>query len=61
MAKKSMIAKANRTPKYSSRAVNRCKICGRPRAYIRKFGVCRICFRELASQGKLPGVTKSSW
>ncbi|MCC6936407.1 MAG: type Z 30S ribosomal protein S14, partial [Thermomicrobiales bacterium] len=40
---------------------NRCKLCGRPRAYIRKFGVCRICFRELASQGKLPGVTKSSW
>jgi small subunit ribosomal protein S14 len=61
MAKKSMIAKANRTPKYSTRAVNRCKICGRPRAYIRKFGVCRICFRELASQGRLPGVTKSSW
>ena len=61
MAKKSMIAKANRTPKYSTRAVNRCQICGRPRAYIRKFGVCRICFRELASQGRLPGVTKSSW
>jgi small subunit ribosomal protein S14 len=61
MAKKSMIAKANREPKYSTRAVNRCKICGRPRAYIRKFGVCRICFRELASQGRLPGVTKSSW
>lgn len=61
MAKKSMIAKAKRTPKYSTRAVNRCKICGRSRAYIRKFGVCRICFRELASQGKLPGVTKSSW
>lgn len=61
MAKKSMIAKANREPKYSTRAVNRCRICGRPRAYIRKFGVCRICFRELASQGRLPGVTKSSW
>lgn len=61
MAKKSMIAKAKREPKYSTRAVNRCKICGRPRAYIRKFGVCRICFRELASQGRLPGVTKSSW
>jgi small subunit ribosomal protein S14 len=61
MAKKSMIAKAARTPKYSSRAVNRCRICGRPRAYIRKFGTCRICFRELASSGKLPGVTKSSW
>jgi small subunit ribosomal protein S14 len=61
MAKKSMIAKAARQPKYSSRAVNRCRICGRPRAYIRKFGTCRICFRELASSGKLPGVTKSSW
>jgi small subunit ribosomal protein S14 len=61
MAKKSMIAKAKRTPKYSTRAVNRCNLCGRPRAYIRKFGVCRICFRELASQGKLPGVTKSRW
>lgn len=61
MAKKSMIAKASRAPKYTTRAVNRCKICGRPRAYIRKFGLCRICFRELASQGRLPGVTKSSW
>ena len=61
MAKKSMIAKANRTPKYSVRAYNRCKRCGRPRAYIRKFGLCRICFRELAVEGLLPGVTKSSW
>lgn len=61
MAKKSMIAKANRTPKYAVRANNRCKRCGRPRAYIRKFGLCRICFRELAVQGLIPGVTKSSW
>jgi len=61
MAKKSMIAKANRTPKFSTRAVNRCKVCGRSRAYMRKFGVCRICFRELANQGRLPGVKKSSW
>jgi len=61
MAKKSMIAKAKRVPKFSTRAVNRCMLCGRSRAYIRKFGTCRICFRELASQGKLPGVTKSSW
>lgn len=61
MAKTSMIAKANRTPKYSTRAVNRCKVCGRSRAYMRKFGVCRICFRELANQGRLPGVKKSSW
>ncbi len=61
MAKKSMVAKAQRTPKYSTRAVNRCRLCGRSRAYMRKFGVCRICFRELASLGRLPGVKKSSW
>jgi small subunit ribosomal protein S14 len=61
MAKKSLIVKAERAPKYTSRAVNRCKLCGRSRAYIRKFGVCRICFRELASVGRLPGVKKSSW
>ncbi len=61
MAKKSLIVKAQREPKYSSRAYNRCKVCGRSRAYMRKFGVCRICFRELASFGRLPGVTKSSW
>lgn len=61
MAKTSMIAKASRTPKFSTRAVNRCKTCGRSRAYMRKFGVCRICFRELANQGRLPGVKKSSW
>jgi small subunit ribosomal protein S14 len=61
MAKKSWIVKAARPQKYQVRHVNRCKLCGRSRAYIRKFGVCRICFRELASNGKLPGVTKSSW
>lgn len=61
MAKKSQIAKSMRTPKFEVRHRNRCKLCGRPRAYMRKFGVCRICFRELASTGKLPGVTKSSW
>ena len=61
MAKKSLIVKAARPPKYTTRAVNRCKLCGRSRAYIRKFGVCRICFRELASLGRLPGVKKSSW
>ncbi len=61
MAKKSMIAKANRPPKYSTRAVNRCRACGRSRAYMRKFGVCRICFREMANMGRLPGVRKSSW
>lgn len=61
MAKKSLIVKSMRPPKYAVRAHNRCKLCGRPRAYMRKFGLCRICFRELASSGKLPGVTKSSW
>ncbi len=61
MAKKSQIAKSMRTPKFEVRHRNRCKLCGRPRAYMRKFGVCRICFRELANTGKLPGVTKSSW
>lgn len=61
MASKSKIAKANRVPKYSSRLERRCKLCGRPRAVYRKFGVCRICFRELAEQGVIPGVRKSSW
>lgn len=61
MAKTSQIVKSMRTPKYAVRHRNRCKLCGRPRAYMRKFGVCRICFRELATTGKLPGVTKSSW
>ncbi|MCD6028007.1 MAG: ribosomal protein [Thermomicrobiales bacterium] len=61
MAKKSLIVKAARPAKFSTRQVNRCRLCGRGRAYMRKFGVCRICFRELASVGRLPGVTKSSW
>ena len=61
MAKKADMVKATRPSKFTVRAHNRCKLCGRPRAYMRKFGVCRICFRELASTGKLPGVVKSSW
>lgn len=61
MAKKSMIAKAERKPKFKVRQYNRCPLCGRPRAYYRKFDMCRICLRKLASEGKLPGVTKSSW
>ena len=61
MAKKSLIAKAKRTPKFSVRAHNRCYICGRPRGFIRRFSLCRICFRERALVGELPGVTKSSW
>ncbi|MFP4382845.1 MAG: type Z 30S ribosomal protein S14 [Spirochaetia bacterium] len=61
MAKKSLIVKARKKPKYSTRAYNRCEICGRPRGYMRKFKMCRICFRNLASKGMIPGVTKSSW
>lgn len=60
MAKKSMIAR-ERNRKYEVRVRNRCKKCGRPRGYIRRFGLCRICFRELALAGQIPGVVKSSW
>jgi small subunit ribosomal protein S14 len=60
MAKKSMIVRETRR-KYITRVRNRCKRCGRPRGYIRRFGLCRICFRELALEGKIPGVVKSSW
>ena len=61
MAKKSMIEKWSKEPKFSTRGYNRCKICGRPHAYMRKFGLCRICFRNMALRGDLPGVRKSSW
>jgi small subunit ribosomal protein S14 len=61
MAKKSMIAKNQRTPKFGVRRYNRCNRCGRPRAFLRKFGICRICFRELALMGQIPGVVKASW
>ncbi|MEM8944301.1 MAG: type Z 30S ribosomal protein S14 [Planctomycetota bacterium] len=61
MASKSKVAKALKTPKYSTRRESRCRICGRPRAVYRKFGICRICFRELADQGMIPGVKKASW
>ncbi|HCG27691.1 MAG: type Z 30S ribosomal protein S14 [Victivallales bacterium] len=61
MAKKSLIAKQKRPAKFSSRAYNRCQACGRPRAYIRKFKLCRICFREMALSGQIPGVVKASW
>jgi small subunit ribosomal protein S14 len=56
-----MIAKAKRVPKFKVRGYHRCFICGRPRAYMRRFALCRICFREHALLGELPGVTKSSW
>lgn len=61
MAKKSLIAKAQREPKFKVRAYNRCPLCGRPRAYYRKFGMCRLCLRDRALKGELPGVIKSSW
>ena len=61
MAKTSKIVKSKRTPKYRVQQHNRCELCGRPRAYIRMFGLCRICFRKLALEGQLPGVRKSSW
>ena len=61
MAKKSMIAKAKRTPKFKVREHYRCTVCGRPRGFLRRFALCRICFRERALLGELPGVTKSSW
>lgn len=61
MAKQSSIEKSRRKPKFSTRKVNRCGVCGRPRGYIRQFGLCRICFREKASKGEIPGVIKSSW
>ena len=61
MARKTMIVKNKRTPKFSTRAYTRCNRCGRPHGVLRKYGICRICFRELANEGKLPGVKKSSW
>jgi len=61
MATKAQIVKSKKKPKYSSRIVRRCFRCGRKRGYMRKFGLCRICFRELANKGFIPGVKKSSW
>lgn len=61
MARKALIEKANKKEKLSTRKIRRCGICGRGRGFMRKFGICRICFRELASRGEIPGVIKSSW
>lgn len=61
MATKAWIYKSLQPPKFVSRRVRRCKLCGRSRAVYRKFGICRICFRELALEGKIPGVRKASW
>lgn len=61
MAKKSVIARSKKEPKFASRVVRRCFKCGRKRAFMRDFDLCRICFRELANDGKIPGIRKSSW
>src|SRR4029450_4231590 len=61
MATTAKIAKAHKTPKFKVRLRNRCHLCGRPRAYMRKFALCRLCFRKLALEGDVTGVTKSSW
>jgi len=61
MATKAIVEKSNRKPKFEVRRHNRCQLCGRPRGYLRKFRICRICFRNLASRGEIPGVRKASW
>jgi len=61
MAKKALVIKSQREPKFSVRKYNRCQRCGRQRAYLRRFGLCRICFRELALKGEIPGVRKATW
>lgn len=61
MARKALVIKASRIPKFSTRKYNRCQICGRTRGYLRRFGTCRICFREMAWRGEIPGVKKASW
>jgi len=61
MARKAMIEKSKRKPKFEIREKHRCKICGRPRGFLRKFDMCRICFRKLANEGLIPGVIKASW
>ena len=61
MARKALVLKAARKPKFSTRRYNRCQLCGRTRSFLRRFGVCRICFRELAWKGEIPGVLKASW
>ena len=61
MAKQSQIQRAKKKPKFSTRVIRRCFKCGRRRGFMRKFGLCRICFREMAGRGEIPGVKKSSW
>ncbi len=61
MARKALVIKQSRTPKFTTRKYNRCQLCGRTRGYLRRFGTCRICFREMAWRGEIPGVKKASW
>ena len=61
MARKALVLKAEKKPKYSTRIVRRCNLCGRNHGYLRRFGLCRICFRERATRGEIPGVRKASW
>jgi small subunit ribosomal protein S14 len=61
MARKALVVKCKKEPKYKTRRYNRCQLCGRRRAYYRKFQICRICFRNLASKAEIPGVKKASW
>jgi small subunit ribosomal protein S14 len=61
MARTALIMKSQGVPKFPTRAYRRCKLCGRPRGYLRKFEMCRLCFRELALKGEIPGVIKASW
>ncbi|KAB3529043.1 type Z 30S ribosomal protein S14 [Alkaliphilus serpentinus] len=61
MARKALVLKQKKRQKYKTKEYNRCNICGRPHGYLRKFGVCRICFRELAYKGQIPGIKKASW
>ncbi|EKD94108.1 MAG: 30S ribosomal protein S14p/S29e [uncultured bacterium] len=61
MARIALILKSQKTPKFSVRSHNRCKLCGRSKAYLRQFGLCRLCFRENVYKGNIPGVTKASW
>jgi len=61
MAKKGLILKSKQAPKYQARGYNRCSLCGRPHAFIRDYGICRLCFRKMAHKGEIPGVKKASW
>ena len=61
MARKALVLKQQKQQKFSTRKYTRCNLCGRPHAVLRKYGICRVCFRELAYKGEIPGVTKSSW